>query len=316
MTAGPFFVVGPGRSGTTLVALLLDTLPTVSFRRETGIVWHVLNDIPDWVWARARKRSLLRLKDTFEEVELPAFGVSLRQFAEMVERARTRKDFLDRFFGGTLPEGARQWGENCPGDGLVMETILCLYPEARFIVAYRDPRDVVLSFQRKRFGPDTVPRGALQWLVRMRLAGRFARRHPEAVHYVRYEELIEDPASVMERVVRFLGEPGTVDLDGAFARDESLSGEYRRPIDPTNKGRWTEAAGFDPDPVLRLCGGEMARLGYLEHDPYPALRLQRALRVLVEEASQRLRPKLSTLRRIVRPGAPSRRPQSEEAAEG
>lgn len=296
----PAFIVGSGRSGTTLLALLLNTVPGLSFRRETGLVWHVLNDVPGWVWRWFRHPSLLRLKGTFDRVELPAFGLDQAGFETLVATSRTRKQFLDRFYYlETTDPGVRLWGENCPGDTLVMDRILDLYPGARFIHAYRDPRDVVHSFLHKDFGPDGAEEGGLHWLLRVRLVERFAAVHPDRVLHVCFEELIADPESTMARVLAYLGVDGRVDYDAAAPSGESLAPEYRRHIDATNTGKWRRAPDFDAEPVLRLCGGEMTRLGYLDEDPHPQLERWRRGRVRREVVRQRSLGKLRTLRRLV-----------------
>jgi hypothetical protein len=115
------------------------------------------------------------------------------------------------------------WGCKSPNyyDRMVM--LHKMFPDARFIVIWRDPRDVCRSVARA--GQVDYSWFARRWMFERALFGcRLLRSHYDElvrrkahVHQVTYEELVSDPTHVMQGVSEFLNlpfDPATASLAG------------------------------------------------------------------------------------------------------
>lgn len=87
-------------------------------------------------------------------------------------------------------------------------------PESRFVVAVRDPRDVVLSCWLQAFAPNAAMRqfwelgSAVDYYVRVMELLRFwleASPLRDRCFLVRYEDLVRDPAAILRPLSSFLG---------------------------------------------------------------------------------------------------------------
>jgi hypothetical protein len=127
--------------------------------------------------------------------------------------------------------GKTRYGDKTPGYVLHMEQLADLFPEARFVHVVRDGRDVALSYLETRFGPRTLPEAALYWRRRV-LVGRHSGRllGPERYRELRYEELVDDPESVVRGLCDFLG----VEFSEEMLRYHVSGGQLRsETADPT-----------------------------------------------------------------------------------
>lgn len=232
MAAGedtPFFIVGPGRSGTTLVRSLLAAHPRIAVTPET----HFLK-FAALAAAREGRPGAEAPADpeAFWQalVESPRF-LDLDVEPEAVRRrlnASGEATYRGVFAAMLAAYGAR-WGkprvgEKTPGHVRMLDRLLAWFPEARVLLLRRDPRAVVASqlktpWVRPLIAPPGLSGG---YLVRSRLAqvARYAEdwrqvhqaiqpqlaRDPR-VSVVTYEALVRDPEGELRRVCAHLGEP-------------------------------------------------------------------------------------------------------------
>lgn len=203
----PVFIVGSGRSGTTMLRLMLDRHPDMAIPGESHF-------IPE-IWASRRRymsgdlldaQRLARHILSTEAVKwwnIPEEAVWQRLrlienpgFADVVETIYLV--YAER-------EGKRRWGDKTPNYVLSIPLIARLFPAARFIHLVRDGRDVALSFLSIPTGPDNIWQAARRWR-RYVGAGRAAGRAlaPDRYLEVRYEDLVSRPEGELGRVCAFL----------------------------------------------------------------------------------------------------------------
>lgn len=112
-------------------------------------------------------------------------------------------DWMVRQFDrDTRAAGETRWVEKTPRHIQRIGEILQRFPTAKVLVIIRDGRDVACSI-RDRSGD--VGAGAQRWVKDNAMADRFA-NHQQMLT-VRYESLVDDPRSELQRVFEFLGEP-------------------------------------------------------------------------------------------------------------
>ena len=170
---------------------------------------------------------------------------------------------------GLGPLNGRRLIDKLPLNIVYIDAIRRLFPEARIIVALRDPRDVVLSCWMQNF---RLNEAMVQFLDIERTAAAYAavmsfwRDHRDLLdgRYIeyRYEDLVDDFDATLRRLVAFVGLPWDDGVLGfgktaaghvistPSARDVSGGQIYRRA-----RGRWHRYRAFlEPVlPVLALC---------------------------------------------------------------
>ena len=144
------FIVGVGRSGTTLLRLMLDAHPDLAIPTET----HFIPALLQVVETTGDREAALRL--LAGAATWPNLGVEIAAVAEAFSR-------LDPFTPGGAAravfglyaeaQGKPRWGDKTPPYRASMSEIARALPEARFIHIIRDGRDVALSYRGLWFGP-------------------------------------------------------------------------------------------------------------------------------------------------------------------
>jgi hypothetical protein len=117
----------------------------------------------------------------------------LRGLSDAELRSKTEADYLDRFFAHCTPE--RRVGTDASVSYLYtpeqMEPILRLWPDSRFVVAVRDPLEMLPSLHRRLIyiGDETLARFEDAWAaVPARTAGRRIPRSCVDPRWLRYDE--------------------------------------------------------------------------------------------------------------------------------
>ena len=250
------FLVGFPRSGTTLLENVLAAHPQVVSLEE---------------------------KDCLESVSAPylASDGGLERLARISsgEAARQREAYwaMVRTYG-VEPRG-RVFIDKMPLASVRLPIIAKLFPNARLLFARRDPRDVVMSCFRRRFGMNpsmyqllTLEGAAAYYDAVMRLSGIYGNLLPLPRHLVRYESLVEDFEATARAACDFLGiewDQGMVDF-AARARARGIStpsaAQVARGLNREGQGAWRRYAQ-QMAPVLPILEPWVRQFGYDESSP-------------------------------------------------
>lgn len=204
-------IVGCGRSGTTLLASMLDSHPEVAVPGETGFLLDVCRP------ARGRGRVVdVFLSRLLAEPRFQAWQLDQRTLADRLHEAQPARpvDALRVVFATfAASRGKDRAADKTPDHVLVIDRLSRLLPEAVFVHVVRDGRDVALALLDVDWGPTSVEEAAWYWQDRVR-AGRRAGEQLGSRRYreVRYEQLIADPERELRRLTPALG----LDFDAAM----------------------------------------------------------------------------------------------------
>lgn len=269
----PVFIVGAGRSGTTILGSALSMHRGVGFLNEPKALWHAIIPTEDVVgnYTKRQARYRLNAQDASEDVIRSAhriYGAYLTttwthrvvdKYPELIFRIPfVQAIFPDARFimvvrngwetcasiarwsekYGTTVEGERHdwWGNDRRKWKLLQKEIITNDP------IYHDLCEIVYSLER---GLDMA---AVEWIVTMQEGLRYVESDPSRILTVRYEELTERPREILSRICEFteLGD------DQAFL--DYAERVFRPPI---SHGK------FEMNPVLlELFMKTMKNLGY------------------------------------------------------
>lgn len=277
-TSRVFFLIGSGRSGTTLVRRILMSSPVVHIPPEL----QALPDVIGWYrryahmnWDDLATACLAKLHFHPEFYEM---GLQLGPLRHRLRALPPSERSLNRILSGVHREHARHagreradvYGDKTPRTTLYLNRVDAVFPDAKFVHVVRDGMDAVCSFvENEIYGPDAA---AQQWLQRTRCARRFAARHPERCRTVRYEDLVAEPQRIADELATFLGLPeGSLDVDAVdhvgSMEDVLRTAHHTRvsqAITPERVGRWERVlTARDAERVARVIDAERRRWGYL-----------------------------------------------------
>jgi len=263
------FIAGQAKSGTTLLVALLDSHPELLvLPEETAYFPTVLTKYAprgrraqfDYLtkqslsnvlfggpckWGKRNYSTFPREKflDTFEHA---AFDLTNAQEDLLVLMVKAYAGALERPL-----DTIGRWVEKTPANRNHIQAILTRFPHAKILITVRDPRAILaaqIALEKTRLtGRFSTYYVIAHWRVAARLARRVGEGEVPGL-VVPYEELVSDPARMMEKVCAYLEinfDPGTV-------------------LTPTKVGRFWS-------------GNSAARINFSQISPEPATRWQREL---------------------------------------
>lgn len=226
------FVVGCGRSGTTLLRAMLDSHPELVIPFESRFIPALVEHDHDYrVDGRLdpdRLVDALREDEHFEGWDLSADDV--RSHLRDVRPTDSAAAVRAMFELCASRAGKPRYGDKSPPYVMRLPLLARAFPEGRFIHLVRDGRDVALAFMDADFGPESAARLALHWRLRVE-RGREAGEPlgPQRYLEVHYEDLVAKPEATLREICAFI----ELEYDEAMLR-------YQKRVD--------EIVQFDPEP--------------------------------------------------------------------
>jgi hypothetical protein len=278
-------VVGVGRSGTTLLRLMLDAHPELAIPPETHFVPELISR------AQAGGRAGDLVGEIVGSRGWADFGIEAEPLRA---RARALGDgdaagVLRAFYGLCAERrGKQRWGDKTPIYVAHMRTIAAELPEARFVHMIRDGRDVALSRRSRGMGAGKpIGDAARLWRRRIENARKQSRRLCDRYLELRYEDLVAEAEPELRRICALIElefDPAMLDyhrgagdrlaelgdLDATGGRRARSAAERReahalatRPPQVERAGGWRERMGHADLAQFEAEAGELlAELGY------------------------------------------------------
>lgn len=232
----PVFIVGPVLSGSLAVSQLIQFTPKVSVFEDT----HEIQGI-----RRQLMNSNLGYPGCLQGLEGEELGHLKTLFDDVHEKSISKG------------EGGRP----IMVDALHiidMPLILKIFPEAKIVFVYCDPRDSILTTFMKDFIPTrvTINYAKLETITglytkTMDLWRKYQKELPMEVLAVKYEDFIKDPAGGLQKILKFIdykdlkSAKKAYEEDGFFNKAAELASKY-----PPR--RWTGYRGYLGDNLKTL----------------------------------------------------------------
>jgi len=268
----PFFVIGCGRSGTTLLRTMLDHHPLVAIPVESLF-------LIDYLRSAERVPLDLLKRLALNEHEFKEWGVTLT--LDDLRDAANVPDLINRLHLAYLKkEGKRYWGQKTPRFIRYGDLLKDAYPGAKFVHVLRDPRAVVSSLVRSNVHQSNPYYGAQRWLKDVQAGRALKAAHPDAVLEITYEDLVRDPEKTLRAVCTFLDLPYDDAMLRYYQDAHAAYGEYHsqiharlhQPPSPDRIDAWRRNLSQDAVALVEaICMPVMAEVGYTpDHaDPQP-----------------------------------------------
>jgi len=274
----PFFIIGSGRCGTTLLRRILFSHPELCIPPETYFLHKCITRFERYNRLEWEELVQLVLSTLEYHPKFTAFNLSLRplvnQLAKAPQEDRSLSLILDQFYRYYAREKkltCRTWGDKTPKNTYHLDKIHRVFPRSRYIHLIRNGIDVAHSYWKSGLRPDLVF-AAQEWRRAVELAQQFGKAHPNQYLELHYEDLVRSPGEVTRIVCQFLEVeylPGMEKTSQSVAHRmgdveelEHLQGvKSRITADSIGKG----ARNLSPDQLKKIksqIGSTLEKLGY------------------------------------------------------
>lgn len=277
LSCNPYFVIGSGRNGSTLLSAMLDAhpdvlLPTEQWRFPTMILKYKAYNFLPWkelvsliigeiAASNANLNWFVNFNDTLATLQyLPREERSLQKILDEIYLAYAKKN----------EKKIKIWGEKSPRNMPFTPLLFQVYPKAKYIFLIRDGRDVARSWLVKNESKDldwishswNESIAMYEWLQR--------KAQPGQLLMVKYEDLVSEPERILTGIGDFLGVGFHADMlrfQGFAERigDDNIKHFEKLKTTPNQGsiGKWKKH--FSPPEQQRLThimGSNLQKFGY------------------------------------------------------
>lgn len=207
----PFFIVGSGRSGNTLLRRILNSNESVFIPPETYVLGELIKKYiktPFLAWDKTVELVYSHLQNQPE-----FYTFNIQDMSKLIDNAlgwqsneRNLSQLINEFYlyyrdqnGST----GNRWGDKTPINTFYLEEIMATFPDSQVIHMLRDPYDVVYSYLNANLYHDCTA-AAQRWCDSMHAVEAFRQDYPGNLFEIAYEDLVTKPKSIVEEVCNFL----------------------------------------------------------------------------------------------------------------
>ena len=242
----PIFLVGMQRSGTSLIRAALSKHSNIGIPPKGELqffaTWfNKYGSISDTNNFKSFANAFFE-KSKFKYLDISSENV-LKRFED--------KDvsYID-FFTSVMEEYAhhhnkRRWGEKSTTHIEHLPTILQNYPNAKYILIVRDPRDTYLSYKNwdKRNTNIGLKQWVLSWHYNYFNALKVFFNHQTQFYLYKHELFVSNPSVELKKILDFLQETfesECLDISNVKWEQNSSYGDSSSQINSNSVGRWQD----------------------------------------------------------------------------
>jgi hypothetical protein len=268
--APPVIVLGVGRSGTTLLRVMLDRNSTLAIPYETFFV-------PQLAHRHGRRPKLAEFLDDLGRLRtLYDWGIAPEDVRPRLREGMTTSEAIGAIFETYAErQGKQRWGDKTPLYMQQLPLLERLFPDAIWVHLVRDGRDAALSFLELPMGfsgktwaqPHSAAQFAARWRTEILAARRLGRHAGSRYLELRYEDLVAEPERELRRVSEHAAlpwEPGM--LDHTRVSDAANMPEHRNLAQPPTPGLrdWRSQMSREDALAFEQVAGDVLRSGGYE----------------------------------------------------
>lgn len=270
----PFFIVGSGRSGTTLLRLVLSGHSRLHIPPETWFLLPLVARLPltEPLSPAQVETALDIITGHFRWPDLRLDAAALGAEVRALPSPRLAELVAPIYRALLARAGKPRFGDKTPPYIGIVPQLRSLYPGARFIHLIRDGRDVAISFVDAHFRGRAYHGAHFEWTRAVR-QGLAYRGTPHAAHILelRYEDLVRDLEGTVRHVCTFLGEtfePAMLDwrdriTPTVLEREKYIHRSLEKPVTSEAIGVWRRRLSWAECFLIEAAlHRDLRRLGY------------------------------------------------------
>jgi protein-tyrosine sulfotransferase len=244
LSPAPFFILGSGRNGSTLLASILNAhkdvfvppeqfiLPYTIFKRYLKFYWPINNLKQDILNTIKMPNQTLNWKVDLRKIELK--DKSMASLFNSIYRSYAKQ----------VKGDVKIWGDKTPLNIHFSNFIYPEFPNAKYIFLIRDPRDVALSYKKLTDHKAKNTDFAIwKWNDSVKMLDYLLARTDVLI--IKYEELVCNPERELKKILSYLeisedmsilsSKSGASDMG---VGDHSFHQNLDKPINSSSVGKW------------------------------------------------------------------------------
>ncbi len=273
----PAFMIGTQRSGSNLLRLMLNQIPTLVSPHPPHIMERLMPLLDRYGDLHEAENFAQLVEDVCRLVEtnpVPWEGVTLNR-ADVTRRCR--QNSLAAAHGAVYDilaetSGKRDWLCKSLANVHYLDELESYFENPKYLYLYRDGRDVALSFSKAIVGEKHFYHIAQQWHKEQQLALKLQDRMPaERFFAASYEQLTSEPEPVLRQMCDFLGvafypemmEFHTSKEASRTAQSGAMWANVKNPVMSGNSRKYLkEVSEAEIRAFETVAGDSLDRLGY------------------------------------------------------
>ena len=271
------FMVGEQRSGSNLLRLILNESSSIAAPHPPHILQRFMPLLPLYGNLNKQKAFNRLIDDVCRLVELNPVPWDKVQLDRKEILNRCKEKSLIAVYGAIMDlyaeaHNASAWMCKSMQNIQWAEDINRYFDKPKYIYLYRDPRDVTLSFTKAVIGEKHPYFIAEQWNKLQKLCiSQLIEQGKDTVFPISYENLLEDPESVVKELCQFLEikfsnkmlDFHTSKEAERSAKSSSLWENLSQPIKSNNSKKFMKELSTDDIKIIEsITGKVMDTLGY------------------------------------------------------
>ena len=243
MIKNAIFIVGCGRSGTTMLGDMLGVNEQSITTPESQFNIDIYRKLPHFDPNKALE--ILKSHKRFHIWEL-----DISDKEDLLLNTKTHKEFIYKLVSiyqmKFYPQKqATIWIDHTPANVTKCDILLDIFPTAKIIHIIRDGRAVAASHKRVKWGKHYMPDMALHWFERVSLGLSAEALYPNSIMRVHYEKLILDTENTLKEICQFVGIKYSQDMQNGkgFILPSYTKEQHKLVGKPPNRSRvdsWKE----------------------------------------------------------------------------
>lgn len=210
------FIIGAGRSGTTLLTNLLNQWDDVTappendfflplyynFASKKHFSDHDIDRLIDNLWLR---------KKEFKEVWNLDEAKIKKELKSLDRKALTFSNIYKFIINSNEKNFSKYLFDKNPYYTYTINLLLKSFPQAKFIALIRNPLDRYESVKRVNLAKNKYPLGsAMKWYIYNKKILNFKKKWPDKILVIKYEELVTNPEITLKQIADFFNIESTI----------------------------------------------------------------------------------------------------------
>ncbi len=248
----PFFIIGSGRSGSTLLRAILVNNSKIAIPPESYVLPNTVRIF--WTYNFLPWKELVKLIiGEFESHnDFCSWDINMQdaysRILNLNKKNQTLANIIDEiycYYAELKFPDFEIWGDKTPYNTLKLDWIDLIFSNAKYIHIIRDGRDVVSSYLKMgRY--KTVEEAAHRWKKSIELCEEFKKNKSENEYIeIRYEKLVTEPDHEIKCICNFLNidfDISMLDIKKIVCKlgdvDVKQHENIKNPINANSIGKW------------------------------------------------------------------------------
>ncbi|WP_197046710.1 sulfotransferase family protein [Oceanobacillus salinisoli] len=251
ISCDPFFIIGSGRSGNTLLRAILTSHSDISIPPESYVLGSMVRKYQSLNFLNWEELVKVIIGELEAHPQFSTWEISLdpiyKRLLSLDSNKRTLANIIDLiycFYSEQKFPGFKIWGDKTPLNTLNLKWIDKVFSKAKYIHIIRDGRDVVCSYKKANLY--NIEEASCRWNKSIELSRSFGKsKSPDRYMEVRYEDLVRNPENEIKSICEFLQIEYNVNMLN-FQRNFNKLGDTKLPhhgnlknkINVTSIGKW------------------------------------------------------------------------------